>query len=105
VGKLQYLQKEAFVSLTFASTQFADQMATAILAAQATDIRKKIFYVGSMYILPALLTLATKHPTYESGDSTSAPGTRTGDHLDKYAGKKDRRPLGQVHREGRRVTT
>jgi hypothetical protein len=34
---MQYLQEEAFVSLTVASTQFADQVAAAMLAAKATD--------------------------------------------------------------------
>jgi alanyl-tRNA synthetase len=34
---MQYLQEEAFVSLTVASTQFADQVAAAMLAVQATN--------------------------------------------------------------------
>lgn len=34
---MQYLQEEAFMSLSIASTQFADQVAAAMLAAQATD--------------------------------------------------------------------
>jgi hypothetical protein len=34
---MQYLQEEAFLSLTIASTQFADQVAAAMLAAQASD--------------------------------------------------------------------
>jgi tRNA/tmRNA/rRNA uracil-C5-methylase (TrmA/RlmC/RlmD family) len=34
---MRYLQEESFVSLTVASTQFADQVAAAMLATQTTD--------------------------------------------------------------------